>query len=321
MKRLLILIFLFAAGRRASAEDAWSEGVPMDRQQQANALFAEANQLFAQQAHAPALEKYKAAIALWDHPLIRFNMAVTEIRLDRILDAAGDLDLALRFGQTPFSKELYGQALDYQALVKKQVGDVEASCDQQEVQVLLDGKPWFQCPGTQKRRVLAGEHVIVGERKEYITRSRRLVVAGGAVATEKLSLVPIEIAVVLEYPYPRWVPFTIAGSGAAVALGGLAVWFAGRNQMDEFHADFALICPTGCDAALDANAEERMLADERDSARLKGKIGISLMSVGGAAAIGGVVMVILNRPRRVLPNVEIAPVAQRGMAVRVGWRF
>ena len=82
---------------------------------QANALFAEGNQLFAQQAHAPALEKYKAAIALWDHPLIRFNMAVTEIRLDRILEAADDLDERCATATTPFTPELYQQALDYQA--------------------------------------------------------------------------------------------------------------------------------------------------------------------------------------------------------------
>ena len=58
----------------------WAMGVPQDVQDKAKALYEEGNTLFAQQAHAPALEKYKQAIALWEHPLIRFNMAVTEIR-------------------------------------------------------------------------------------------------------------------------------------------------------------------------------------------------------------------------------------------------
>ena len=77
------LVVLLALAGTAYADDPWAQGVPLANQKAANKLFAEANQLFAQQAHGPALEKYKAAIAIWDHPLIRFNMAVTEIRLDR----------------------------------------------------------------------------------------------------------------------------------------------------------------------------------------------------------------------------------------------
>src|SRR5690606_37398674 len=123
------------------------------------AAFAEANELFSQQAHQPAIEKYKEALAAWDHPLIRFNMAVSLVRLDRILEAAEALDSALRFGQAPFTPEEHQRALDYQRLVGGRIGNVEASCDQDGVQVLLDGKPWFQCPGTQKLRVMAGEHV------------------------------------------------------------------------------------------------------------------------------------------------------------------
>ena len=128
----------------------WAEGVPQDTQDKASALYEEGNQLFAQQAHAPALEKYKAAIALWDHPLIRFNMAVTEIRLERILEAADDLEQALRYGDKPFKPELYQQALDYQALVKGRVGFIEATCDQAGAHLLLDGKPWFDCPGHEE---------------------------------------------------------------------------------------------------------------------------------------------------------------------------
>ena len=323
MKQLLLIaVVLIALAPRAHAEDEWAKGVSSQTQTKANALFAEGNQLFAQQAHAPALAKYKEAIALWDHPLIRFNMAVTEIRLDRILEAAEDLDKALRYGQKPFTPELYQQALDYQTLVKGRVGDVAASCEQTDVHVLLDGKPWFSCPGTQKERVLAGEHVIVGERKDYLTQSKRLVVGGGNTTTEKLNLIPIDSAVVLKYPYPRWIPFTIAGTGAAIALGGLAFWFAGRNQMDRFESDFAQQCPTGCDAALNANTNEKLLADERDSAKLKGKIAVSMMVAGGAVTAGGVVMAIINsKAKRILPPVEVQPGPNGGMTMGAHWAF
>ena len=316
MKTLVMLLLLAST---AYADDDWAKGVTPEHQKQANVLFAEGNQLFAQQAHAPALEKYKAALALWDHPLIHFNTAVTEIRLDRILDAADDLDKALKFGDKPFpSKELYQQALDYRSLVKGRVGEVDATCTQKNVHMLLDGKPWFDCPNTGKQRVLIGEHVILGEdpTKDLVPETHKVVVASGATVVQAITLRGFDSAVVIKYPYPRWIPFTIAGGGVAIALGGLAFWFAGRSQMDEFESDFATECPTGCDAALNATPQEKLLAEKRDSAELKGKIGISMIVAGGAITVTGTVMAIINSKaaKRVLP-LEITPNSQGGATV------
>lgn len=314
----LIAGLIVVQARPAAADvKPWAVGVPEATQDKANAIFEEGNQLFAQQAHAPALEKYKAALALWDHPLIRFNLAVTLIRLDRPLEAADELEKALRFGDAPFKKDLYQQALDYQALLKGRVGYIEATCDQTGAAVLLDGKPWFACPGTQKIRVMAGEHALVGELRNFLTSSQRIVVAGGATATEKVKLVPLESAVILKYPYRRWIPYTITGAGAAIGLGGLAVWLAGRSQMNDFEDNFARDCPMGCQKDL---SDKPLLRDLRDSAELKGKIGISMMVAGGAVTVGGIVMAIINRPQRILPKIEVAPTAG-GMAASTHWSF
>ena len=303
MKRLIPL-FLVMMTTVAFAEQPWETGVSQENRDKANQIFSEANALFAQQAHQPALEKYNEAIKLWDHPLIRYNMAVSLIRLDRMLEAADSLDAALRFGQAPFTAEHYLQAIDYQNLVSGRVGNVEAKCSQDGVQILLDGKPWFQCPGSKKQRVLAGEHVIVGEKKEFATKSRHLVVAGRATASAELTLESFDSVVKYEYPSPRWLPWTVTGAGVAVALGGLGFWFAGRNQMDKFEADFAMGCPTGCEADL---SQHTLLADARDSAQFKGKVAVTMMITGGAITIGGVVWAIINRPKRVRPAMEVQP--------------
>ncbi len=303
MKRLIPL-FLVMMTTVAFAEQPWETGVSQENRDKANQIFAEANALFAQQAHQPALEKYNEAIKLWDHPLIRYNMAVSLIRLNRTLEAADSLDAALRFGQAPFTAEHYMQAIDYQNLVGKLVGNIEAKCSQDGVQILLDGKPWFQCPGSKKQRVLAVEHVIVGEKKEFATKSRHLVVAARATASAELTLESFDSVVKYEYPSPRWLPWTVTGTGVAVALGGLAFWFAGRNQMDKFEADFAMGCPTGCEADL---SQHTLLADARDSAQFKGKVAVTMMITGGAITIGGVVWAIINRPKRVLPAMEVQP--------------
>jgi hypothetical protein len=317
VKRLVITVLFVVRPAHADPATAWAEGIPMPQQERANALFDEGNQLFAQQAHGSALDKYKAAIAIWDHPMIRFNMAVTEVRLDRILDAAQDLEQALRFGQTPFTPDLYRQALDYQLLLKGRIGDLEVSCDQADVQVLLDGKPWFGCPGSRKLRVTTGEHVVVGDRAGFLTSSSRLVVAGGAVAAKRINLVSLEAAAYLEYPHPRWIAWTVTGGGAAIALGGLAYYLSGKNQMEAFHSDFANSCAMGCEADL---SNHTFLRRERDGAIVKGEIALSMMITGGAVVVGGVVLAVMNRPVRKLPRIEAGP-TRDGMTAAIGWDF
>lgn len=339
MRTLVLgLALLVARFAPALADDAepWADGVAAGQQARANALFAEGNALFTQLAHAAALDKYRAAVALWDHPMVRFNMAVTLIRLDRPLEAADELERALRYGAAPFDPDLYQQARDYQALIKRQLGYLEVTADQPGTQIVLDGKPWFEGPGTRTVRVTTGEHTVVAARTGYLTVSRSIVVAGGTTVHEQVALVPLEAAVILRYRHPRWLPWAVAGAGAAIALGGVGFTLAGRAQMDRFAERFVGVCPGGCEADLGMYPE---LAAERDGAHLKGDIGAALMITGGVVGIGGVVWAILNRPTRHLPAVdhrapsgstarpsydglafEAAPAAG-GIRARATWRF
>ncbi|HEY5938930.1 MAG TPA: tetratricopeptide repeat protein [Kofleriaceae bacterium] len=313
MKRLVVLALLVLPA--AAFAQPWAEGVAEPDRDAAQALFAEANKLFATEAHAPALEKYTRAIALWDHPLIRFNIAVTLVRLDRFLEAAEAMDRALRFNKEPFpTPEQYRQALDYQKLIAGRVGDVEATCTQAGVQVSLDGKPWLSCPGTQKTRVLAGQHALVAEAPGHLTRTSRVVVTGGATAKARIELDRIEGAVRFEYPTRRWIPWSVVAGGAAIGAAGVAVWFSGRNQLDDFELNLARECPEGC------NVDERgALRDQRDGAKFKARLGVATMIAGGVAvATGATWAFVFNRPRRVLPTVEASPT---GAQIGASWRW
>lgn len=324
MTKLAILAAWLAAAP-AFADDApapadevspWAKDVPEPTRRQAEQLFDEGNELFAKQAHAPAADKYKAALALWDHPLVQFNLAVTLIRLDRVLEAADALEKALRYADKPFKPELYQQALDYQALLKGRLGFVEVACDQAGTSITLDGKAWFSCPGTRKMRVVVGEHTVVGDLAKHLPINRRLVVAGGATVIARIQLEPLETAVKLEYPYRRWIPWTVTAGGAATALAGLGVWFAGRGQLSAFEQNFDRDCMAGCEKDL---AEHPALRDQRDSAERKGTVGISLMAVGGAVAVGGFVFAMfVNTPKRVLPTIEVNPATS---AARATWHW
>jgi tetratricopeptide (TPR) repeat protein len=316
--RCAVFALVVATAAPARADVPWAAGVAPAVQTKANALFGEANQLFAQQAHTAAVEKYRAALALWDHPLIRYNLAVTLIRLDRILEAADELERSLRYAATPFSTELYQQAQDYQRLIAGRIGTVEVSCTQGGGQIQLDGQPLLACPGKASKRVLSGEHTVLGEKANHLTISRRLVVGGGASTKADFQFVPIDAAVRFEYPVKRWVPWTIAGVGAAVGFGGLALYLAGQNELDDFAKDYAIACPRGC---ADDLSDVPELRDRQDSALFKGKLGTSAMIAGGAIAVGGIVWgIFINRPHRVLPKVEVSPSGD-GMSAQRSWQY
>lgn len=312
-----LALLAVASPVRADDELPWEKGVSKEDRDAANAVFSEGNALFTQLQHQPALERYRQALKHWDHPMIRFNLAVTLIRLDRILEAAPELEAALRFGEAPFPKELYQQALDYQNLVRRQLGNIEITVGQPGTQVLLDGKPWFTGPGTKSVRVESGEHSVVVEKKEFLTISRRVAVSGGKTVKDTLVLVPLDRAVILDYRHPRWLPWTVTGVGAATALAGLAFWLVGRNHLDEFQSDFINECPRGCETGLGMHTA---LADAQDRALLEGKIGVSLMITGGAVAVAGTIWGLLNRPTRRLPKVEVTP-TPGGAAALAQWSF
>ena len=59
--------------------------------------------------------------------------------------------------------------------------------------------------------------------------------------------------------------------------------------------------------------------DQRDSAELKGTIGIAMMITGGAVLAGGATWaLVFNRPRLVVPTVEVAP---SGATIGASWSW
>ena len=59
----------------------------------------------------------------------------------------------------------YEQALNYQQLLRKQIGEVELSCAQDGVTVKLDGKLVLTGPGTTRALLLLGEHQLVASKQ------------------------------------------------------------------------------------------------------------------------------------------------------------
>src|ERR1041384_5557334 len=72
---------------KADAPRPWAAGVSESEQAVALKLYVAGNLEFAESRFAQALAKYKEAIQHWEHPAIRYNMAVCLINLDQPLEA------------------------------------------------------------------------------------------------------------------------------------------------------------------------------------------------------------------------------------------
>src|SRR5690606_8328419 len=118
-------------------------------------------------------------------------------------------------------QSVYDEALAYQKLLSSQIGELTVRCSQPGVALTLDGQALGTCPLTETRRVLAGEHQIVGTKQGLLPRTVELVVAGATPREVDVQLDPLEKAARIEHRWPQWIPWTVFGGGLGVALVGL----------------------------------------------------------------------------------------------------
>jgi hypothetical protein len=293
----------------AVAEDKpWAAGVTADNQKAALDLYNEGNKAFAQAEYKTALETYTRALVLWDHPAIRYNVAVCLINLDRPVEAYDNLERAMRFGTAPLGQDLWNQGQSYQKLLAGRVAEIEVNAEPGAA-VSLDGKP---LAGTQQR-VLTGDHQIVVEKPRYQTETRSIRLNAGDHVTIKIELKPVAVPRTLHRRWARWIPWTVLGGGAAVAVIGVPVLLAAGNSFDRYDTAVTASCPHGC---LDGDPASAHIADLKSHAELQNTTAISLFAIGGAIAATGFVMVIANQPHLVTPVVGTDHV---GLAIAGHW--
>src|SRR5262249_16931463 len=107
-----------------SSERPWAAGVSEAEQKTALDLFDLGNREFGESHIAGALKWYREAIQHWDHPSIRYNMAVCLIDLDQPLEADDNLQRSLAYGEAALPPEQYREALRYQKLIDAQVARI-----------------------------------------------------------------------------------------------------------------------------------------------------------------------------------------------------
>ncbi len=304
----VVLATLVASAPLVHAESPWAEGVSDERKAQAKTLLDAGNAFLIEKKYVEALEKYTAAVAVWDHPAIRFNMVRCQIQLGQNLEAYDNLEKSLKYGAAPLEETVYNEAVGYQKLLASQVGELVVSCEQAGVALTLDGKPLATCPTKQAMRVLAGPHQIVGNKKGLLPRTLELVVVGGKSTDARIKLDPLEAGARIEHRWPQYVPWSVFISGLGVTGVGVLFRVLGASQMEEYDRWVDTRCTGNC-----APGELADVQHLYDGARLESGIGVGMMITGGVAVATGAVMLYLNRGRTVYP--EVTPTSA-GIGVR-----
>lgn len=255
-----------------------------DPQKAARALFDSGNERFENNDFVRASELYRQALEQWDQPVIRFNLAVTLIELDRSREAYDHLLKVVEQGAGTLGTR-QAEARNYLRLLRARLSTISVTFD-----------PAARCEidGTEIKRGAAivlepGSHTLVARRAGFEPYTRTLVLEPGGKQ---------ELAIELQRPRTRlvrrWstaIPWLVFGGGAVAALAGGSGLFLANRRIDEVNADLARGCAAACTQEQFAPYLRR--SDRAERLQLGG--GVTL-AIGGAVALTGLVLVYLNQP-------------------------
>jgi len=144
----------------------------------ARARFAEGVERFRDGFVARAADRFRVALTHWDHPAIRFNLAMALVNLGQGPAALEQLWGAMRFGGAPLNLEHVEQIEEYsEALWESEVAHLVIRSEAPNVVVTVDGAPALDGPGYWEGLVRVGRDVRIDARQgaaEPITLVRAL---------------------------------------------------------------------------------------------------------------------------------------------------
>jgi hypothetical protein len=305
----------------------WAEGVPLDRRKRAHEHFHAGNVLFSKEASfREAGDRYRQALALWDHPAFHYNLAVTQMQLGQLVEAYEHFLAAREHGPRPITEEKYQQAQHWLDMLRAQLAELEVVCDEPGAEVVVDGEALFTGPGHQRVMVLPGSHRVQASKQRYVPDIQRVVVEPGG--SERVIVTPrIPEHLVTVRRWPRWMPWAVAGAGA-VALAGASVmdWHSTR-LFDRFDRDFDKYClpAPGCaESSLPGPLRETLHGARRWQWGAR-----ATYLAGGATVAASATLLYMNRERIARQKdsmqsdqVSLVPMfTQHGAGVSATWSF
>lgn len=289
----------------------WSQGISFEDRRAARDLFLQANELAQSRFLATSVNKYKEALAMWPHPAFHYNLAVVQMGLNDPVSAYKSLQKALEYGSDGLGSDKHAEARQYQTFLSEQLARVVIVCDEPDAQVTLDGKPLFTGPGQYTDVIRPGAYEIEAAKNGLISDVRRVILPAGK--EQRLELVLKYSS--LERRWSAWVPWSAVGLGVALAVGGGVFHAQAASAFDDHDSAVARQCEEGCAPAELSSDEAAELERLRDRGESRRTLAAVAYGVGGAALASGVVLLYLNRERRVTREVRGKDGGGSGVAV------
>jgi hypothetical protein len=265
----------------------WAKGISQDQQRAAVALFEAGNGLLKESIFLKAVENYRKALALWDHPGIHYNLALALLNLDQPIEVHEHLIAAMAYGPEPLENEKFEYARNYKTLVEKQLARVEITCDSPGAVVTMDGQKLFVAPGRYAGMVRPGAHSILATREGYVPSDMSRTILPGETTKLDLKLYTNDDLIQYRRRWPAATPWLVVGSGLAVAAGSGWMHMQARDNLGTF--DRGIVACGGC-------LLTPSLADTLNRGKTLQTAAIGGYALGGAALVTGAVLVYLNQP-------------------------
>lgn len=275
------------------ANGPWDRDVTRRDQLKAHAIFAKANDMVKDALYIEAVKRYKAALQIWNHPAIHFNLAIALQTLGRSLAAYRSLRAAVKYGMAPLgkSKHEYAQRI-IELLAQEQLGHIEIACDDEGAEVHLDGALLFIGPGEKSVVVEAGPHQIVARKVDRYPDTQPVTIKGGQ--HEKVVLRVKTAAVLRKDRYwGWWTPLAVAAGGATLVASASGLHQSSAANFKEYDTRFTALCDIGClEETIDPDVA-KVLKSARRQQNLS-RVGYSL---GGSLLVAAALLAYLNRER------------------------
>jgi hypothetical protein len=300
----------------------WADGVPEAEQALATELYVAGNQEFTESHFAQALAKYREALRHWDHPAIRYNIAICLINLDQPVEARDHLERSLAYGAAPLKGDTYREGLTHRKLLDGQLAHITVASAEPGAEIALDGKLLFAGPGSAALYLLPGEHRVVATKPGFLTAFNTLALVAGKRTTYNVPALERKPTTRIARRWDWWKPWAMIGSGAALGGLGSLGYLAAQGSYAAFDEKVRVLCPFGCTP--EEIAARPGLTGPRDRGRIEEGIAFALFSLGGLAVLVGSIGVVLNQPRVVVdvtrPTPVVTPVPG-GVSASITWRY
>jgi hypothetical protein len=267
--------------------EPWYQQSNADARLRAQALYDRAVNEHQQLLRGDAMEHYEQALALWDNPDIRWNLALVLEDLGQYLRAHQQLESTLRWNAALGAERLRDVRDRMQRLEAQRLASIKVSCDEPGADIKVDGQPWFRGPGRQSTLVVPGEHYISANKPEYFPVTRAVVVKAGQDVHVAL---PMDVDRLIEKRrWSAWKPWVVASAGVVVTVVGASLDRRAFAHRDTAAAALPPPCELrlGCPPTSAPDIYNRAVKDNR--------LAIGAFLAGGTTVAVGLALAWLNQ--------------------------